>query len=286
MAGRGRLPGRGPFRSAGAVCAVLLAVALTGCGDGKREPAVASGAPVETGAAGAQPSTTEPAPAPSDTGTPTVRDTPLAAAPDEEPDTQDEPDAAGLWGTRYTGTAEVAVDVYDFCSSDGSRRLADSRTYTVDSTLDLGRPRTGGGETEDNPFSLLFAAGDPADAGAVSFWSSAVGTASAQDLAGNPRDPQALLTYWDMDWSDGELDATLTDPHTSQAVALNLLNWSAPVVACRDDLGQLPGGFPHALASGTTLAGRLDDSGASLTGQGTSTDSLLEFRIEFTGTAQ
>ncbi|WP_369243851.1 hypothetical protein [Streptomyces sp. R41] len=194
-------------------------------------------------------------------------------------------DASALWGKAYSGTADVSVDIYDFCNADGSRRLADSQTYSLASTLNLSRPRTGGDETEDNPFSLLFAAGDPSQAGAVSFWSSAVSTTSGQDLAGNPRDPHLLLTYWDVGWSDGELDARLTDPHVQEAVALNLLNWPSPVVACRSDLGELPGGYPHALASGTTFAGQLDGSTASLTAEGTSTDSLIEFRFEFQGTA-
>ncbi|GGN79091.1 hypothetical protein GCM10011579_063080 [Streptomyces albiflavescens] len=193
--------------------------------------------------------------------------------------------ASALWGKAYSGAADISVDIYDYCNADGSRRLADSQTYSLASTLNLSRPRTGGDETEDNPFSLLFAAGDPSQAGAVSFWSSAVGTTSGQDLAGNPRDPRLLLTYWDVGWSDGELDARLTDPHTQEAVALNLLNWPSPVVACRTDLGQLPGGYPHALASGATFAGHLDGSTASLTAEGGSTDGLIEFRFEFQGTA-
>ncbi|MFD3925612.1 hypothetical protein [Streptomyces sp. NPDC058614] len=215
----------------------------------------------------------------------TEAEDPFTESPEDETALDGEEDASALWGTEYSGTAEISVDIYDFCSADGSRRLADSQSYSMDGTLNLGSPRSGGGETESNPFSLLFAAGDPSEAGAVSFWSSAVSTTSGQDLAGNPRDPQVLLTYWEMGWSEGELDAQLTDPHTQEAVALNLFNWSSPVVACRSDLGQLPGGYPHALDVGTTFAGPLDSSTASLTAEGVSTDSLIEFHIEFEGTA-
>jgi hypothetical protein len=154
----------------------------------------------------------------------------------------------------------------------------------MNSTLNLSRPRTGGGETESNPFSMLFAAGNPSQPGAVSFWSSSVSTTSSQDLAGNPRDPNLLLTYWNIGWSDGELDARLTDPHAQQAVVLNLLNWPSLLVACRSDLGQMPGGFPHALAAGTTFAGRLDGSGASLTAEGSTVDGAVAFRFKFDGT--
>ncbi|MGW6015912.1 hypothetical protein [Streptomyces sp. NPDC055210] len=272
-------------RVAVAVCAGLLVAPLTGCSAGGEESAGASTAPAISTDSAAPPTTSAPGATPSAVDTSTAGDTVQAASPEEEPATEDESDASALWGTRYSGTAELSVDVYDFCASDGSRRLADSQSYSLDATLDLGRPRSAGDESEDNPFSLLFAAGDPAEAGAVSFWSSAVGTASSEDLAGNSRDPKALLTYWDVDWSDGELDARLTDPHTDQAVALNLFNWSSPVVACRADLGLLPGGYPHPLAVDTTFSGRLDASTASLIAEGDSTDSLIEFRFEFDGTA-
>ncbi|MFE9093503.1 hypothetical protein [Streptomyces sp. NPDC007264] len=191
--------------------------------------------------------------------------------------------ASALWGKEYSGTAEISADVYDYCGTGGSRRLAESKSYSMSATLDLSRPREGGGETEDNPFSLLFAAGQPAEVGAVSFWSSAVSTGSSQDLAGNPRDPNLLLTYWHLEWDDGALSGRLTDPHTEQGVALNLLNWPSLIVPCRTDLGTLPGGYPHALAAGTTLKGEVDGGGASLTAQGGSGDGQVEFRLDFKG---
>jgi len=173
--------------------------------------------------------------------------------------------------------------VYDYCSADGSRRFADTQTYSMNTTLDLGRPRSGGGETETNPFSLLLAVGQPSEAGAVSFWSSAVSTGSSQDLAGNPRDPNLLLTYWELEWDDGDLSGRLTDPHTEQAVALNLLNWPSPLVPCRSDLGELPGGYPHAVAEDATLGGEVDAGSATLTAQGSTGDGQLEFRFDFSG---
>ncbi|WP_432176074.1 hypothetical protein [Streptomyces sp. Tue6028] len=285
------LPGFVRTRLVAAMGLGILCAALTACGNGEPEGRGTSAAAASTIAA-TPPSSGPPSPSASADPTPTISDTPTSEAadtvtgtPDEETLALGDGEASALWGKKYSGTADISVRVYDYCNADGSRRLADSQTYAANSTLDLGRPRTGGDETEDNPFSLLFAAGDPAQAGAVSFWSSAVSTTSGQDLAGNPRDPHLLLTYWDVDWSGGELDARLTDPHTREAVALNLINWSSPVVACRNDLGSLPGGYPHALATGTTFRGPLDASTASLTAEGTSTDGLVEFRIEFEGAA-
>ncbi|WP_406375949.1 hypothetical protein OG788_40725 [Streptomyces sp. NBC_00647] len=286
-----RMPGIGRTRLVAAVSTGLLCAALAGCGHDGAATADASTASATTLASGpptsAPASLPEPTPSASDapTPTPTPADEPAATTSPDEPIAADASGAAALWGKRYSGTASISVDIYDYCTTDGSRRRADSQSYSMNSTLDLSRPKTGGDETESNPFSMLFAAGDPSQAGAVSFWSSAVSTTSSQDLAGNPRDPHLLLTYWDIEWSDGDMNARLTDPHTQQAVALNLLNWPSPVVACRSDLGRLPGGYPHALASGTTFAGRLDGSTASLSAEGSSTDGQVAFRFEFDGSA-
>ncbi|MDL2081754.1 hypothetical protein QNN03_35550 [Streptomyces sp. GXMU-J15] len=268
------------------VCAGLLGVLLTGCSGGGSSGTVgaeSSSAPPTTDSATThapptgEPGTASPSPteveSPDPAPEPTTADVPLS-----EPD-----GAAALWGRKYSGTASVTVGVYDYCTTDGSRRFAQSETYSLDATLDLGEPRGGGGETEANPFSLLLAVGQPSEAGALSFWSSAVGTGSAQDLAGNPRDPDLLLTYWELEWSDGQLSGVLTDPHTEEAVALNLLNWPSPLVACRPEFGDMPGGFPHAVAEGTTLDGTVDADSASLTAQGSTGDGQLEFRFEFSG---
>jgi hypothetical protein len=262
----------------------LLGVLLTGCSDGgspdSAEPEGTSASAVDSPTS--SPSTTEPASSP--VGSPAVETAALPPSPSTTDTPPSEPTgASALWGKQYSGTAQVTVDVYDYCSTDGSRRFADTKTYSMNTTLDLGRPRTGGGETEANPFSLLLAVGQPSEAGAVSFWSSAVTTGSSQDLAGNPRDPNLLLTYWELEWDDGELSGRLTDPHTEQAVALNLLNWPGLVVPCRSDLGELPGGYPHAVAEDTTLDGDVDDGSATLTAQGSTGDGQLEFRFDFSG---
>jgi hypothetical protein len=269
----------------------LLCVALTGCGHDGAATAdattasasiLASAPPTSVSASPPEPTSSVsdvPTPVPAST------DERATAAPSEEPVAVDTSGVSSLWGKRYSGTSNISVDIYDYCTTDGSRHLAGSQTYSMNGTLDLSRPRTGGGETESNPFSMLFAAGDPAQAGAVSFRSSAISTTSGLDLAGNPRDPNLLLTYWGIDWSDGELAARLTDPHAREGVPLNLFNWSSPVIACHSELGRMPGGFPHELASGTTFGGRLDGSTASLTAKGGTVDGMVAFRFTYDGMA-
>ncbi len=286
------MPGSARRRLTAAVPGALLCAALAGCGHGGAAASAASTASAGTltsaAPSSAAPSTPEPTPSSAAPATPTptpaTEEAATTAPASQEPAQAGGSAASALWGKAYSGTASISVDVYDYCSTDGSRRLAGSRTYSMNSTLHLDRPRTGGDQSENNPFSMLFAAGAPSQAGAVSFWSSSVSTVSSQDLAGNYRDPNLLLTYWNIGWSGGRMDATLTDPHAREAVVLNLLNWPGLLVACRSDLGQMPGGFPHALAAGTTFTGRLDGSGASLTARGGTTDGVVQFRFTFSGT--
>ncbi|MFE1291154.1 hypothetical protein [Streptomyces sp. NPDC058751] len=286
-----RVPTVVRVRLVATVCAGLLCASLAGCGNDGAPTADASTASAGTLASAAPSSATastpEPTPSASDVATPTWTPTTEEAVPvaSEEPAQAGGSEASALWGKGYRGTASVSVDIHDYCSTDGSRRLADSRTYSMDSTLDLSSPDSGGGQTESNPFSMVFSAGLPSQTGAVSFRSSSVSTVSSQDLAGNYRDPNLLLTYWDIDWSGGELDARLTDPHAREAIVLNLFNWPGLLVPCRSDLGQMPGGFPRVLASGTTFTGRLDGSGASLTAEGGTVDGMVAFRFTFEGTA-
>ncbi|MGW3916852.1 hypothetical protein ACWEBX_35925 [Streptomyces sp. NPDC005070] len=285
------VPGIVRGRLTAMVCAGLLSASLAGCGHGGSPTADASTASAGTLASAAPSSAAasppEATPSVTDVATPTETPTPEEAttAVSQETVPAGGSGASALWGKAYSGTASISVDVYDYCSTDGSRHLAGSQTYSMNSTLNLGRPESGGDQTESNPFSMLFAAGYASQAGAVSFRSSSVSTVSSQDLAGNYRDPNLLLTYWNIGWSDGELDARLTDPHAREAVVLNLLNWPGLLVACRSDLGQMPGGFPHALAAGTTFTGRLDSSGASLTAEGSTTDGAVAFKFTFDGTA-
>ncbi|MFF2021319.1 hypothetical protein ACFVW2_05845 [Streptomyces sp. NPDC058171] len=300
--GRARAAARsGRARRPAGVCAALLAAALlAGCSsDGGPSDGGSTGSgevASSTGPPPTAPRATAPTAAPPPTtATPTTPASSTAPAgdtvapPSPPPVTASTPSgptgAAALWGREYRGTAKVSVDVYDHCGAGGARRLADSRTYSLPGTLSLSRPRTGGGFTEDNPFSLVLAVGQPSETGAMSMWSAAVSTTSGQDLTGNPRDPNLLLTYWDLDWSAGRLNGRLTDPHTQEAVALNLVNWPTPLAACRPELGQLPGGHPHALGAGTTLSGRLDTGGLSLTARGSTQSGNLAFRFAFTGSS-
>lgn len=286
-----RVPTTVRVRVVATVCAGLLCASLAGCGNDGTATADASTASADTLASAAPSSaaasTPEATPSTSEAATPTETPTTEEAttAASQEPVSAGGSEASALWGKAYSGSASITVDIYDYCSTDGSRRLAGSQTYSMSSTLNLGRPESGGEQTESNPFSMLFAAGYASQAGAVSFQSSLVSTVSSQDLAGNYRNPNLLLTYWNIDWSDGELDARLTDPHDREAVVPNLLNWPGLLVACRSDLGQMPGGFPHALAAGTAFTGRLDSSGASLTAEGSTTDGVVAFKFTFDGTA-
>lgn len=183
-------------------------------------------------------------------------------------------DGSALWGAHYQGTAKVALNVYDYCGSGNSRRLAGSRTYAMPATLDFGKPMQGGGPTEGNPFSLALSVGDPSQQGAMTF-------KSAQ--AYNVSSGQALLTYWKLQWDGSKIEGSLTDDHTREAAALNLVNWPTPLVPCRPELGPLPNGYPHPMSTGTAIAGQVTKSSAALAAKGSTGD--LDFELQFNGNA-
>ncbi|WP_162824480.1 hypothetical protein [Peterkaempfera bronchialis] len=295
-------PGPQPGRRHGillsAATAAVLVLPVTACSDGggsTASPPVAT-----TATATATPPTEEAppsteAPTSTDTGTDTSEPEPEPSddpppteepVPSEAPTTPARPtgDAASeLWGLRYQGTAEVQVDAYDQCSVDGSRRFTGTRRYSLAGTLEIGRPRDGGDQSEANPFTLVLSLGAPSQDGSISLWSAGVASASAHDLAGNTRDPRLVLTYWGLQWKRGTVSGTLNDTHTREGVTLNLLNWSRPLIACHPEYGSLPGGFPEAIGTGATLSGDLDQRRARLTVSGNTADGLEQFRFTFSG---
>ncbi|WP_051742497.1 hypothetical protein [Kitasatospora sp. MBT66] len=182
--------------------------------------------------------------------------------------------AASLWGGLYRGTAQVTVQLYDYCSLNGARRPAGSQTYSMPTTLTVARPREAGGLRENNPFALLLSVGQPTQTGAFTLGTSAAVAAGAGQL---------LLTYWQLSWDNGTLRGQLTDTHAREAAALNLVNWATLLVPCRPELGTLPGGMPHSVAVGASLSGQLTAAGTSLTAKGASDDGLVEFAFEFSG---
>lgn len=181
-------------------------------------------------------------------------------------------DGSALWGARYQGTAKVALNVYDYCGSGNSRRLAGSRTYAMPATLDFGKPMQGGGQTEGNPFSLVFTVGNLSQPGAMDFASANVYSVSSG---------QVLLTFWKLALGGSEFEGTLVDAHTAEAPGANLVNWPTPLIPCRPDSGT--GNPTHAMSTGTAIAGQVTKSGAALAAKGSTGD--LDFELQFSGNA-
>ncbi|MEK2493216.1 hypothetical protein WN990_27045 [Kitasatospora purpeofusca] len=215
----------------------------------------------------APPSTAPPA------ATPTTR--PSTSTPTKAVTTAPPADgASSLWGRQYQGTTRVTVQLYDYCSPNGSRRPAGSQTYSMPTSLTVERPREAGGLRENNPFALVLSVGQPSQTGAFTLGTSVAVAASSGQL---------LLTYWKLSWDSGALRGQLTDNHVREAAALNLVNWATLLVPCRPELGTLPGGMPHSVAVGASLSGKLTATTTSLTAKGASDDGLVEFAFEFSG---
>ncbi|MFF4528508.1 hypothetical protein ACFY1P_04480 [Streptomyces sp. NPDC001407] len=181
-------------------------------------------------------------------------------------------DASALWGAHYQGTAKVTAVPYDYCGAGNSLEAGQAKAYELPATLDLGKPHDAGGQSDGNPFTLLLAVGQPSQDGAISLHSSA------------PSD-QLLLTYWHLSWDGSDLSGELTDTHVKEGAALNLVNWPGLLVPCRPELGALPGGATHDIATGSTLSGSLSRGSALLTAKAKSEDGLVEFSFDFSGSS-
>ncbi|MCK9902504.1 hypothetical protein MXD63_20790 [Frankia sp. Cpl3] len=189
------------------------------------------------------------------------------------------PAGSAVLGT-YDGISTITLTTYDFCGPGSARRRAASQTYQLSSQLVIGRRQTDGTSSEPSPFSFTLAAGNPGATGAVSLASARVAATSGSDLAGNPRSPRLLLTYWQLAWSDGNLTGRLVDDHRAEGAAYNLFNGEQPLIPCRANSG---GSIPQVapLSPGATLRGRLGDGGADLTLSASTYSGMYDLQLRF-----
>ncbi|MGE3359209.1 MAG: hypothetical protein AB7O92_21500, partial [Acidimicrobiia bacterium] len=172
----------------------------------------------------------------------------------------------------YRGTAEVVVDVYDYCGPGAARSFDRTERFTFDVALNIGRPVTDGELIESNEFSMQLAVGPDAAEGSV-FMQSALVATTPETMR------QVVLQYWGYELRNGQLQGTLGNDHIAEGAAINLINGQNLLVPCRPELGELPGGMPAAVAEGATISGSLTETNAQLRLQGATTDGLRAFTV-------
>ncbi|GGK81761.1 hypothetical protein [Mangrovihabitans endophyticus] len=124
---------------------------------------------------------------------------------------------------------------------------------------------------EDNPVQMVLTTSDLGALGALSLH-------SAQSF--DTTSGRVLLTYWRVRLSGTTLSAELTDPHLSEAAALNVFNGQRLLVPCRPEMGSLPP-WPIPLDVGSALTGTIADGRVRLQLTSVSTDQLLDLDLSF-----
>jgi hypothetical protein len=168
--------------------------------------------------------------------------------------------------TIYSGRADVTIGYAD---AFGNLKGRQAFNYAVDVTVDA--PARSGRIVERNPIHLVVAPSDDRQAGqngVITIW-------SAMPLT-DPKDGvQFLLQYWTLTLDATMLEGRLSNTHTAEAAALNLLNDIDELVPGRPELGMIP--RVAALARGCTLRGTLTRSSIDIEIRGNVTDQSRPF---------
>ncbi|WP_152421351.1 twin-arginine translocation signal domain-containing protein [Natronococcus amylolyticus] len=168
----------------------------------------------------------------------------------------------------YEGTAVTQVEYRDpYGQTQGARE------YQFPARVVFDAPKSAGGVTENNPFSFYLFSADPGAEGALDLWSSypAVDSADGREI---------LFQYWELRTDGNELQGELTNSHTAEAAALNLINTETEIAPGIS----LP--MPAAIVEGTALRGVFQDGSLSITVQGDVTSMNRPFICEVNATRQ
>lgn len=185
-------------------------------------------------------------------------------------------------GTRavFAGVAATAIETLDPLSG----QSLGVQQFQLPTSVIFDSPRSAGGITESNPFSLVVAPADPAAAGAIEVWSSLPANVPADPTVPDliPGD-DVLFQYWSLqtDQSGTQFQGQLVNTHIAEAVALNLVNAPTQIAP-----GIPPIPFPKPMIEGTTLQGTTDGQTVQMAVQGATVDGANPFASQIQATRQ
>ncbi|QLG60468.1 hypothetical protein [Halorarum salinum] len=194
----------------------------------------------------------------------------------------------------YTGSTTNVIRYFDAFG----QSVLGEQAYQHDVLVRVGTPAVAGGVQETNPFNL-YVIPDPSsitgEEGVMEIhsalgYSESPGETVLSPITGDPvpnsaggvhetTAGSALFQYWRYDFLSGdEFRGELVDPHTQEALAINLFNAAneiAPGIS-------LP--WPYPMAAGTQLAATIDGTDLTITISGFSIDLTRQFlaQIEVT----
>lgn len=145
-----------------------------------------------------------------------------------------------LWGV-YQGVGVTSIGMIDPLSG----QLTSAQTFQTSIVAEVAAPRSAGGITESNPFSLSINS-SPAEIAANVEGAISVNSALPFSFRGG-----FLLQYWNLQYSGNQLTGTLVNRDSGTALTTNLFNSTMNL-----GLG-LTTPFPYAMDVGTTIEGTL-----------------------------
>lgn len=123
----------------------------------------------------------------------------------------------------YEGTSRLNYQATDMYGAP-----LEPREINLPAQVSLNEPLSFGGLTESNPFNFLIATGNPENEGSPTVDEGKITLLSALGTYTPDTGREVLLQYWEVahDETTGELQGELTNTHSSEASAVNLL-WVA-----------------------------------------------------------
>jgi hypothetical protein len=207
------------------------------------------------------------------------------------PDVASAQDALSLG--YYSGTATTLVRFFD-----AGGGVVGEQAYQNAVLARVGTPAVVGVERESNPFNFYVIPDPPESTGDEGVWEihSALGFSEQpgqpviSPITGEEVPSSAggthvtsggrfLVQYWTLQrTSETEFVGALTNPHTAEAIALNLINAPAQIAPGIS----LP--WPYPMATGTELVGASDGQTLQVTVGGRSIDQAIAFLAEVQAT--
>lgn len=148
-------------------------------------------------------------------------------------------------------------------------------SYQLDVIVVFGPPKSPpGGLAETNPFSLFIGPGDPNESGHAGHWE----VHSAGVSGGS-----VVFQYWDLEQTDEtSFTGVLTDPHTQESIAANLINVETPLIPGRPQLGVNT--LPKAMGEGTQLTGSATQEQTVISLEGLTVDQFTHYSAQIEAT--
>jgi hypothetical protein len=173
----------------------------------------------------------------------------------------------------YNGNSSMTIQYYDYNPYSGQDVFIEEKTYTYNSQVFIKPPLSSSDITESNPFSMHIYPNRISgmdNEGYLDFSSALIFTVNAGYV---------LLQYWNITLNGNQLSGTLTDTHSAEATALNMI-WAW------DDIAGIRMTMPFAMANGTTLTGTISKKSISLIITGQSINTYRRFRWQVNAAVQ